>query len=195
MDRTNIDRFEAQGAELAGWIAGLSAKELDAHPVAGAWSMRTLVVHMFDSDLVGTERMKRVIALQGEAHDDAPPDRPPLLLGYDENKFSARLPEGVVDLPSACAAFDANRRIMAARLRALPDRAFTRVGEHSESGLKTLADLVKGYIKHFDDHAKFALAKRKALGKGDGGPGTGRRSCAMANAPSWPCSEEKGAGA
>lgn len=165
MDRTLIDRYERQGAELAPWIAGLSAAELDAHPVPGAWSMRTLVMHMLDSDLVGTDRMKRVIALQGDAHDDAPPDKPPLLLGYDETKFAARLPESAVDLALACTVFDANRRLMAARLRALPDKAFKRIGEHSETGLKSLADLVKGYIGHFDHHAPFARAKRKALGK------------------------------
>jgi len=165
MNLTLIDRYEQQGAELASWIEGLSPAELDARPVPGTWSLRTLVVHMLDSDLVGTDRMKRVIALQGDAHDDAPPDRPPLLLAYDETKFASRLPESVVDLALACTLFNANRRLMAARLHALPDKAFTRIGEHSETGLKSLEDLVKGYIGHFDHHAPFARAKRKALGK------------------------------
>lgn len=165
MNRTLIDRFEQQGAELGAWMRDLSEAELDAQPVPGAWSLRTLIVHMFDSDLVGADRMKRVIALQGDAHDDAPPDRPPLLLAYDETKFAKRLPEKAVDLRAACAVFEGNRRIMSARLRALPDSAFTRIGEHTEVGLESLEDLVKGYIAHFDHHEPFARAKRKALGK------------------------------
>jgi uncharacterized damage-inducible protein DinB len=75
--KDTIDAYAGQADGLGKWIDGLTEDELSAHPVEGRWSVRELVVHMYDSELVGADRMKRVIAMQGDAHDDAPPDAPP----------------------------------------------------------------------------------------------------------------------
>jgi len=163
--RERIDLYERQGAELASWIEGISEEQLNrtfAGGEAGTWSMRAMVIHMYDSELQGQDRMKRVIAMQGDAHDDAPPDTPPVLLAYDETKFAQRLPESV-DLAKACEVFRLSRGIMAEGLRALPAKAFLRVGDHSEQGLETLEDLVDGYIEHFEHHGRFAEGKRKRM--------------------------------
>jgi hypothetical protein len=48
-----------------------------AFPVPGTWSIQQIVLHMMDSDLIASDRMKRVIA----------EDRP-TLIGYNETAFS-----------------------------------------------------------------------------------------------------------
>lgn len=105
--------------------------------------------------------------MQGNAHGDAPPDAPPVLLGYDQDKFTARLPMADLDLWLVSKAFETDRLVHAARLRALPDEAFARVGDHNEVGILSLEDLVKGYVEHFDHHQRFLDAKREALGVGN----------------------------
>lgn len=157
MNRNVIDAFEAQADLPRQLMHGLSDDELDAKPGPGAWSMRELVVHLLDSDLVGAERMKRVIAMER-----------PLLLGYDENAFVANLPHGALDLPLVCDVFAGNRRLMASLLRAIPDEAFARDGVHNEVGLETLEQLVATYVEHIDHHRKFAEQKRERLGKSAG---------------------------
>ena len=80
MDRGLIDQYLAEAGDLAKSIAGLSREDLLAFPVPGTWSIQQIVLHIVDSDLVLSDRMKRVIA-----------EDKPLLIGYDESKFAARL--------------------------------------------------------------------------------------------------------
>ncbi|MBX9623108.1 MAG: DinB family protein [Gemmataceae bacterium] len=154
MDRSLIEQYAAGGAVPAELIRGLSAAHLDAHPEPGRWSIREVVVHLMDSDLVGADRMKRVIA----------EDRPSLP-AYDQDAFAARLGYGHVDAAAAAELFALNRRLMAAVLRRLPDDAFRRAGVHSENGPMTLEQLVGVYVGHVEHHARFARRKRELLGK------------------------------
>ena len=157
-----IAKFDNQADCLFDWIDGMKPGDLDAAPIPGKLSMRRLVIHMYDSDAVGLDRFKRVIAAKGEAAY-ATENRPPLLLGYEENLFMRELGEDL-DLKVVARCFADGRRLMAARMRSLPESAFTRAGIHSETGVKTLADLIQSYTWHVEYHAKFASEKRVALG-------------------------------
>ncbi len=154
MDRKLIDRFVNEAEELGKSIAGLSKADLTAFPVPGTWSIQQIVIHMLDSDLVGTDRMKRVIAEDN-----------PLLLAYDESKFAARLHYHEIDPQLACDVFCKNRQLTADILRRLPDETFQRTGIHTERGKETLAELVADYVGHLQHHLKFIHEKRKLLGK------------------------------
>jgi hypothetical protein len=154
MDQPLIDRFAA-GADLPlKGIEGLSKSDLDAHPGPGKWSIRELVAHLFDSDLVGVDRMQRLAAMDN-----------PLLIGYDQDRFAERLDYRTRDAGLAAEGFRTNRLVLAGVLRALPDDAFKRKGVHNERGMVSLADMVKGYADHHDHHMKFLWDKRKKLGK------------------------------
>lgn len=154
MDRSQIDAYEAGAGVPAELVRGLSAAELDATPIPGTWSIRQIVVHLLDSDLVGADRMRRVIAM----------DRP-ALLAYDQDAYVARLGYTETDVTAAAELFAANRRFMAAVLRRLPDDAFGRAGVHSENGPMTLEKLIGTYVWHLDHHAGFARRKRALLGR------------------------------
>lgn len=153
MDRTWIDRYIDGGGALRGAIEGLTREQMLTFPVPGTWSVQQLVMHLFDSDLVGLDRMRRIIAM----------DRP-LLMGYDENGYVKGLHYESADAALAARAFEANRLVMGGALRDLPDEAFQRAGVHSERGLVTLADEVQVYVRHLDHHMEFMRAKRRALG-------------------------------
>ena|SRR5437870_1251700 len=155
MDRALIERYAAGAAVPAEAIRGLTPSELNAFPVPGTWSIQQIVVHLMDSDLIGSDRMKRVAA----------ENVPPQLIGYDETAFAKNLPYEKLDPAQACEVFRLNRLLTAAVLRNLADSAFTRHGMHSERGRETLADLVEGYVEHLEHHMKFIREKRKLLGK------------------------------
>ena len=150
-----VDRYAAGATLPAELMKGLSKAELNAFPVPGTWSIQQIVLHLMDSDLIGSERMKRTIAMTR-----------PLLLSYDETAFTATLKYDKADATLACEVFRLNRVMTAALLRELPPEAFARKAVHSESGLETLEDLVRGYADHLDHHAKFMREKRKLLGRG-----------------------------
>src|SRR5580765_7019206 len=100
MDRKFIERYLSEASDLAKSITGLSREDLLAFPVPGTWSIQQIVLHIVDSDLVLSDRMKRVIA-----------ENKPLLIGYDESKFAARLHYDKLDTAFACKVFADNRRL------------------------------------------------------------------------------------
>jgi hypothetical protein len=154
MDRTLIDRFERGGATLRSAIEGLSEDDLRAKPGPGAWSIRELVIHVLDSDLVAQDRMRRIVGMHK-----------PLLIAYDENEYIKVLPYDALDLHLVCDVFEATRKLTAQMLRALPDEAFAREGVHNERGIVTLGELLEGYVWHVDHHMEFVRKKREKLGK------------------------------
>jgi uncharacterized damage-inducible protein DinB len=155
MDRQVIERYAA-GADLPGKeIAGLTKEQLNAHPVPGTWSIQQIVMHLMDSDLIGADRMKRIIA----------EEQPPAIIGYDETAFSKNLFYDQLDAAAACQIFAANRRLMAEILRRLPDEAFERSGMHNERGKVTLGEQLALYAWHAEHHLKFLREKKAMVGK------------------------------
>jgi hypothetical protein len=153
MDRSLIEAYASKGPQWSGAIKGMTREQLRARPVPGKWTSAELVLHMMDSDLIASDRMKRIAA-----------ENKPLIMGYDEQAFSDNLRYNDQDAHAAAEIFRLNREMTATLLRALPDEAFEREGVHSERGLITLRGLVELYVWHSDHHLKFLEDKKRALG-------------------------------
>jgi uncharacterized damage-inducible protein DinB len=154
MKKQLIEQYAADADRLSQAIAGLSRDELLAYPVPGTWSIQQIVLHLMDSDLISSDRMKRVIAEEN-----------PTLIGYDETAFARGLFYEALDPGLAADVFAKNRRLTAEILRRLPEEAFDRFGTHSERGRVTLTQLVQGMVDHLEHHLKFLREKRRLLGK------------------------------
>jgi uncharacterized damage-inducible protein DinB len=150
-----IDRYERGGPLLAQAIEGITPEQGRERVGPGEWSISEIVAHMLDSDLVGIERMKRVIAEEN-----------PTLQAYDENAWIDRLDSRSMPMDEAAELFAANRKWMARLLRNCSEADFVRSGLHTEDGPKTLAKLLAGYVNHLDHHLGFLYGKRGALGAG-----------------------------
>jgi len=151
-DRSIIDRYAAQSAEVRAAVAGLSREELLAFPIPGTWSIQQVIIHIQDSDLIGIDRMKRIIAQSN-----------PLIIGYDETAFTQSLACDKQSIDDALMIFEVARRQFAVVLHTLPDAAFERTGIHSERGKIRLADQVQGYVDHVAHHLRFVRAKLEKL--------------------------------
>ncbi|MGP0067218.1 MAG: DinB family protein [Isosphaeraceae bacterium] len=151
-----IDAFLDSLPRLRRAVADLSPDQLRARPVSGKWSTLEVVCHLVDSDQAWCHRMKRVIA-----------EERPLLIGYDETRFTASLPYQESDLNETLALMEGMRRQMARTLRALPEAAWSRTGVHSERGLVTLAEMLRLEAEHVPHHIVHILEKRRAMGLPD----------------------------
>jgi hypothetical protein len=152
MNRELIEAYARGASGPAEAIAGLSPQQLNAFPVPGTWSIQQVVLHLMDSDLIASDRMKRVIA-----------EHEPQLIGYDESAFAQRLHYEKLDAQAACQVFALNRQLTAVILRNLPDEAFQRAGLHNEAGRQTLAQLVQTYVNHLEHHLRFIKQKREMV--------------------------------
>jgi uncharacterized damage-inducible protein DinB len=154
-----IERYAHGGEKLSMAIRGLTRDDMlqlpqGDNPKLGRWSIQQVVIHIMDSDLIATDRMKRVIAEDN-----------PTLIGYDENKFATNLFMEDQSAEDAVQIVNLNRQNFARVLRKLPDSAFARAGTHNERGKQTLLDLLKMYTNHLEHHLSFIHAKRAAMGK------------------------------
>ena len=157
MNRQIIESYALGGPELAESIKGLTQADFLATPVpsgGGTWSIQQIVLHLMDSDLIASDRMKRIIAEDN-----------PTIVGYSESAFATRLFYEEAEPALAAEIFAKNRLLTAAILRRLPDPAFARFGTHNQRGRVTLAQMVAGYVDHLAHHLKFLRHKRHLLGK------------------------------
>jgi len=133
-------------------IDGLTAKQLDAHPIPNTWSIRQIVLHLMDTDLIASFRMKRIIA-----------EEQPQLELYDEVAFSMRLGYERMQAATACEVFHLNRILTAEILGGLSEETFRRVALHPEIGEKSLGRFVRLYIRHLEQHMQFLRDKRELV--------------------------------
>jgi hypothetical protein len=154
MDRSKIEVYAAGGAELVKAYWGLSLAQLHAKPADGSWTLHQIAIHMMDSDLIGTDRLKRIACMEN-----------PLLVGYDETAFSQLPGSDQINPFAACEMFQKNRLMTATILRALPDATFQRTGIHTENGKLTLETMLDKYTAHLAHHLVFIYQKRALFSK------------------------------
>ncbi len=131
MDRQLIEHYAAGGQLMKQAFAGLSRDDLLSEPVPGTWTLQQIAVHLLDSDLIGTDRMKRIAAMPT-----------PLLIGYDETAVSKLPGANSFDIQQVCEMFDRNRSVHGHDPARSARREFVRWGVHNEIGRVTLGEMV-----------------------------------------------------
>ena len=148
-----LDRFDEVGPILVYATHGLTPEQAQATPGPGAWSIAELVAHLLDTELVLSDRAKRLIAEEN-----------PVLQAFDENAWIRRLDSKSMPVEEAVNLFVANHRWMSRLLRKCKEEDFARSGQHSEGSRLTLAEVVAKMVGHVDHHLRFLYAKRANLG-------------------------------
>jgi uncharacterized damage-inducible protein DinB len=151
-----IDAYLACLPQLRRLVTDLTPKQLRARPVPGKWSTLEVVCHLVDSEQAWCHRMKRAIA-----------EEQPLLIGYDQTRFTNALNYHEQNLEEELALLEAMRQQMARILRGLPEAAWSRTAVHSERGLMTLREMLQAEVEHVPHHIRHVIEKRKALGQPD----------------------------
>ncbi len=147
-----IDDYLAGPQLLRQAVAGMSREQLLARPIPGKWSTLEVICHLADFEIVGADRIKRVIA-----------ENEPTLFDGDENLFAARLAYHERDADEELLLIETIRKQVARILRTLKPEDFQRRGIHSEAGPLTLEGFVQRSIRHIPHHVRFIDEKRKAL--------------------------------
>ena len=147
-----IDDYWAGPQLLRQAVAGMSREQLLARPIPGKWSTLEVICHLADFEIVGADRIKRVIA-----------ENEPTLFDGDENLFAARLAYHERDADEELLLIETIRKQVARILRTLKPEDFQRRGIHSEAGPLTLEGFVHRSTGHIPHHVRFIQEKRKAL--------------------------------
>ena len=136
-----LERFR-RGAELVAIATtGAAGPELDFQPGEGKWSVRQIVCHLADFEMIAAMRFRQMLAEDN-----------PTLPAADQDAWAAKLDYSHRKISTALETF---RRIRADNyelLKNLPEEAFTRTGNHSKRGQVTLRQMVTIFAEHPEKH-------------------------------------------
>jgi hypothetical protein len=149
----NIDDYASGPQRLREAVAGMTREQLVARPIPGKWSTLEVICHLADFEIVGADRIKRVIA-----------ENEPTLFGGDEKVFAARLAYHERDAEEELLLIEQIRKQVTRILKMLKPEDFQRRGIHSEVGPLTLSAFVERSTAHIPHHVRFIEEKRKVLG-------------------------------
>jgi uncharacterized damage-inducible protein DinB len=113
-------------------VAGLTASELSQREAPSKWSMREVVQHLSDAELVSGFRWRMVLAQ----------DRP-TLVGYDQDAWADSFDYQKASVVIALEEFRVIRRWNLRLLEGASALDLERVGVHAERGEETLAELMR----------------------------------------------------
>ena len=132
-------------------LEGLTEAELDQAEPENEWTPRQVVLHLGDAELIGAERLRRLLA-----------EREPVIQGYDEGLYMERLPDDRPIEPSLEAMRWA-RESTVQLLERMTEADWRIVGRHSQRGPYGTEDWLRMYAAHALDHADQI---RRARGQG-----------------------------
>jgi uncharacterized damage-inducible protein DinB len=151
-EREPLEVLRATPAALEAAVAGMSAEALSAPEAPGKWSVRQVLRHFADSDLVWAWRLRMALA-----HD-----RPPLT-GYDQDAWAERLGYDESDPAESLEEFRVVRRGNLRLIdRASPDDRL-RVAVHAERGDESVEHMLKLYAGHDTLHLRQIERIRTAI--------------------------------
>jgi uncharacterized damage-inducible protein DinB len=136
-NRNPRDVLRATADALRSAVAGLSESELSTAEAAGKWSIRQVIRHLADGEIVWGWRLRLVLSQ----------DRP-TITGYDQDAWAERLRYDTAPVDEALAEFAALRRTHLRLVLAASDADLARVGVHAERGEESVAHMMKMYAGH-----------------------------------------------
>ncbi len=134
-------------------VAGLTSRQDGTREAPGKWSVRHVLQHLADSELVGAFRFRMVLA-----HDA------PALPGYDQDRWARSLRYEDAELATALADFAALRELNLRLLRSATPADLARVMRHAERGDEPLEKMIRMYAGHDVVHLRQIARIRRAIG-------------------------------
>ena len=127
--------------QLAKLVRSLESNALDTSPAPGKWSIRQILVHLADCELVFAFRLRQTVA---ETNHTVQP--------FDQDRWAAQ--SDAYDTLTALETFTAVRRWNILFLSSLPQETFAKLMTHPERGTMSLQVVVETMGGHDRNHVK-----------------------------------------
>jgi hypothetical protein len=152
-----LERFRRGPEVLAVVMTGVFGEEEDFVTAPGKWSIRQIIAHLADCELVYGHRMRQIVAEEN-----------PTLMAFDQDAWARNLDYAHRKPKQSLESFRRMRAENYELLKELPEATFARSGNHSERGPVTLVSIVEGGAQHTESHARQAQDIRDAYKQAKG---------------------------
>jgi hypothetical protein len=130
-------------ATLGRLLEGASDEQLARRPAPDRWSVREIVAHLADDELVGAYRIRMILSSPGTD-----------IQAFDQDVWAATGRYSSSDTGTSLALFRALRQANLVLLLALEAEEWDRFGIHAERGRESVRDIVAYYAGHDINHFK-----------------------------------------
>lgn len=138
-----ITRYRHCGDDLQKALRGVELNILDRQPGPGKWTIRQILAHLADAEIVGSARLRWIIAQPGSR-----------LIGWNQELWADKTQYHRQDLNSSLAVLTALQRATAEVLERLPADAWSNKATHEERGELSLLEIFRGNVEHAERHAQ-----------------------------------------
>ena len=145
-----LERFRRGAEPVAAALTGVAGAEQDHKDDPSRWSIRQIVAHLPDSEIVAGDRMRRIIAEDN-----------PTVFPANQNLWAEQLNYHTRKPSQSLESFRRLRADNYELLKDLPEETFQRTAQHSERGQITLLDTLRIFANHPEKHVRQILAVRQ----------------------------------
>ncbi len=133
--------LSATPSHLRRLVDGRTEGDLSRRPEPRRWSVREILAHLADTELVTSWRIRSILASNGTA-----------LQPYDQNEFARVFKYDETPVAASLDLFEANRRGSLRLLRAVDPALHENFGMHGERGRESIAHLIRLNAGHDLNH-------------------------------------------
>jgi len=148
--RQLIEKYKDGHRVVTEALKGLEDRDFDIR-LPGKWSIREIVHHLADSEMLAAVRLRRLVA------EDRPGIRATDVGGYVRRLFYDRPPQKSLEL------FRVVRASTTEILERMTDADWAREGVHSETGRFTAEKWLEVFSQHAETHAEQIKRTRTAV--------------------------------
>jgi uncharacterized damage-inducible protein DinB len=139
--RDPLATMAATPRRLERLLAKRTAAEIRRRPPSGKWSVRQIVAHLADTEVVFAYRARMILSRSGTE-----------IQAFDQDVWASEGRYEDVDVKAALAAFASLRKLNLAFVRRLSPEKRSRFGIHQERGKESIAHLTRMYAGHDLNH-------------------------------------------
>lgn len=138
---------------LAALVEGLSAEHLEHRPAPGKWSIREIVAHLADDELVGAYRIRLILSAPGTA-----------IQAFDQDVWARTGRYSTSDIADSLALYRTLRLANLKLLQSLTAEEWDMFGVHAERGVESVRDIAMYFAGHDINHFRQIEVIRRQLG-------------------------------
>ena len=124
-------------------LTGVFGEEEDFVAAPGKWSIRQIVAHVADAEIVMAHRFRQLIA------EDSP-----TMVWFDQDAWATQLDYARRKPKQSLETLRRTRAENYELLKPLPESAYERAGNHTRNGRMTLGQLLEHGAIHTESHAR-----------------------------------------
>jgi hypothetical protein len=139
---------------LAALVEGVSTEDLGKRPMPLKWSIREIVAHLADDELVGAYRIRLILSAPGTE-----------IQAFDQDVWARTGRYGTADVKESISVYRLLRRENLKLLRSLNAEEWDMFGVHAERGIESLRDIALYFAGHDINHFLQIESILRQLGK------------------------------